>query len=71
MKGKRPQPELVQIVADHAGLTYIQVYRSLKGKAGKKIKPPAAVIEQAWKAYDELNERNEIDGLSVNEDSRL
>jgi hypothetical protein len=54
LKGKKPQPELVQLVADEAGLSYAQTYRALKSTG---VRPPENVVARAWAAYDKLGEQ--------------
>lgn len=66
LKGKRPQPELVQLVADTAKLSYAQTYRSLKGTG---TRPPQYVVDAAWDAYEQLDD--EVKDLCVKQGARV
>lgn len=54
LKGQPSQQELVQLVAEHAGVHYNQAYRSLKRN---RYTPKSAVLVAVWKSYDALGAR--------------
>lgn len=65
LKGRKSQVDMVQDVANHAQLTYNQVYRSLKAS---KQKPSLEVRKLAWATYEKLGDR--VADLVVDHDSK-